>query len=97
MTDMPNFLREQGYIHPIQLSTGEWAGVVKMLFTYDLCVGLNETGYRCRWSYPALSLALLAIELWDGHGDDPPGDWVKQKGTDSHGNGVDRNKGDPLA
>jgi hypothetical protein len=52
-----------------------------MLFTYDLCVGLDETGYRTRFMYPDLGTALVALLAWDGLGD-PPGPWIKQKPGD---------------
>jgi len=60
-------------------ATGELAGIMAFLFTYGLCVGLDDTGYRTRYCYPTFGDAILALIEWDGHGD-PPGPWIKQKG-----------------
>lgn len=77
-------MKAEGYLWPRKLSTGEWAGVQRFMFTHGLCVGLDETGYRTRYCYEDWGEALIALATWDGRGD-PPGDWIKQKGG-----GVDR-------
>jgi hypothetical protein len=72
-------LKELGYAMVRQLSTGEWAGLRRMLFTVGLFVGLDETGYRTRFCYEDAGSAFIALVTWDGRGD-PCGPWIKEKG-----------------
>ena len=67
------------YSHLRRLSTGEWVGVQRFLFTWGLMVGLDERGYRTRFCYEHPQDAVWAAQHWDGSGD-PPGPWVKEKG-----------------
>lgn len=80
-------LTEMGYncvsLLPV---TKEWAGVMPMLYTTGLFVGLNEWGYRLRYCYEKYGDARAALFEWDGSGD-PPGPWIKAKGD----KGGDRN------
>lgn len=73
-----------GYSDVRELETGEIAGLQRMAFTTGLIVGLNDTGYRCRYCYPDIAGARAALNIWNGSGD-PPGNWIKQKGL-----GIDR-------
>lgn len=68
-----------GYSSPRLLPTGEWAGLLRMIFTYALVVGIDEIGYRTRYCYARQTNAEMALEIWDGTGD-PPGPWIKKKG-----------------
>ena len=85
-------LHEMGYALPRQLPDGNWLALQRMMYTTGLFLIADgdAVGYRCRWCYEHEQHALHALVFWDGVGDDPPGPWVKQKGRDSQGRGVDR-------
>ena len=81
MTDDPieSALVRNGY-HPIRkLPTGDWAGVLDMMFTYGLMVGCDTSGFRTRFCYEHRADASKALMDWNGEGD-PPGLWIKEKG-----------------
>lgn len=71
-------LEALGYFPVKQLPNGKWAGVMDMVFTVGLFVGLDETGYRTRFCFPSWPEAAQALEEWDGT-NFPPGFWIKQK------------------
>lgn len=68
-----------GYRPARVLPSGECAGVMRMLYTYGLFVGLGAF-YRTRFCYPDKASAEAALAAWDGRGD-PPGPWIKEKGA----------------
>lgn len=70
-----------GYFNAHQLPTGEWAALLKMIYTVALFVGIDETGWRTRFCYPTAFDAGIALLSWDGQGD-PPGPWIKEKPGD---------------
>lgn len=70
---------ELGYRPAKILANGEVAGIIQMLFTWGLFVGIDEHGYRTRFCYPTRKEAETALLIWDGLGD-PPGPWIKEKG-----------------
>ena len=70
-----------------QLPSGEWMGVLKMQYTYGLCIGLDRTGYRTRYCYETWDQVVPAFLTWDGEGD-PPGPWLKQKPEERYGPGL---------
>jgi hypothetical protein len=72
-------LTREGYQGVKRLESGEYAGVLRMIYTAGLFVGLDDDGYRMRYCYGAMSEATAALLLWDGQGD-PPGGWIKAKG-----------------
>lgn len=74
-------LEALGYFPVKQLSDGRWAGIMDMLYTVGLFVGLDETGYCTRFCFPSWPEAVKALEEWDGTGF-PPGFWIKQKPED---------------
>jgi hypothetical protein len=82
----------EGYSYPRQLADGRWLALRQMMHTWGLFLidDGDTVGYRCRWCYEHFVPASIALHLWDGVGDAPPGAWVKQKGRDSHGQPVDR-------
>ena len=81
------YLNTQGYTHCILLTTGELAGIMPMLYTTGLFVGLTEAGWRTRFCYEHRNDAIAALDAWDGHGD-PPGAWIKEKPSDRLGPGA---------
>jgi hypothetical protein len=70
-----------GYTDVKMLSNGEFAGVMPMILTVGLFIGIGPISYRTRYCYPDLLSARAAIREWDGVGD-PPGPWIKQKPED---------------
>lgn len=92
MSEMESILREQGYVYPRKLATGEWVALIPFLSFWGLLIGVNEHGYRCGWSYAKGGAALDALLQWDGIGDDPPGKWITQWGRNSEGRAVDRSR-----
>lgn len=76
----PCEFKEMGYRAVRRLPTGEWIGVMKMLYTAGLFVGLTAQGYRTRFCYERLRDAQQAAAQWDGLGD-PPGPWIKETGV----------------
>ena len=76
---------EHGYIPARVLASGECAGVMRMVYTAGLFVGLTDWGYRTRFCYPTIEDAIRALAEWDGHGD-PPGPWIKEKGAADRSN-----------
>lgn len=76
-----------GYTRVKRLVTGDYAGVMKMMFTAGLFVGLDSTGYKTRFCYEHVRDAERALDEWDGTGD-PPGPWIKQKPEDRYGPGL---------
>lgn len=84
--DLKDVLEADGYLFVRQLPTGEWAGLMRMLYTTGLYVGLDETSWKTRFCYENAPDALIALQAWDGEGF-PPGYWVKQKPENIHGPG----------
>lgn len=70
---------EIGYVPAKILRSGECAGVMNMLHTTGLFVGIDAQLYRTRFCYATRSEAEKALSEWDGFGD-PPGKWIKEKG-----------------
>lgn len=74
-------IAKEGYTPNRILPTGERAGVIDMLFTTALAVGIDKIGYRTRFCFPTRAEAEKALKEWSGTGF-PPGFWVKQKPED---------------
>lgn len=72
--------RELGYFIARELPSGKTAAVRPMFYTWGLFVGLDPVGYEVRYCYEDGGIALAALMEWDGEGD-PPGPWVKKKGS----------------
>lgn len=76
-------LRAMGYAVVRRLPNGCWAALQKMLYTTGLFViedGDNASWDR-RYCYESYGQALAALaSSWTGDGD-PPGLWIKEKGT----------------
>jgi hypothetical protein len=80
LADPAELYKRHGYAFVRELPSGEWAGLMPMLFTVGLFVGLDDDGYRVRYCYERFPEALLALAAWDGKAD-PPGPWIKRKGA----------------
>jgi hypothetical protein len=80
-------LYQEGYCAVRMLPSGVRIGVIPMLYTGALCVGISKFGYERRFCYGDLAEAVLALETWDGKGD-PPGAWIKEKPSGRPGPGL---------
>lgn len=65
-----------GYVAVCERGPAGVCGLVQMLFTGALYVGLTMRGNSGRYCYESIDLALAMLQIWDGHGD-PPGPWIK--------------------
>ena len=79
----PYLYMEAGFHCVKQLESGLEIGVIKMLFTWDLCYNINPNSmtqvYEYRYAYETEGEAVEALVHWDGEGH-PPGNWIKRKG-----------------
>ena len=75
------YLEQQGYRSIKQCKNGVWVGVYSMIYTFGLCIGLDEFGYNNIYCYENLEEVLKACMLYGGEGD-PSGPWIKRKGED---------------
>ena len=79
----PNLYMEAGIHIFKRFESGLEIGVIKMLFTWDLCYNINPNSmydfYEYRYMYATEGEAVEACVLWDGEGH-PPGNWIKRKG-----------------
>jgi hypothetical protein len=71
-------LHAQGYQMVRELPNVGYIGVMPMLFTFGLFVGLDSRSYVRRYCYKHFHEAAHALGTWDGIGD-PPGPWIKEK------------------
>lgn len=73
------FFQEMGYTGVCKIN-GRVVGIMQFLFTWGLCVGLDEYGYVCRYCYHSLHEAAQGLAEWirDG-GDEPPPGYIKRK------------------
>jgi hypothetical protein len=79
--------RSEGHKEVRELPDGRIIGVLPMLFTHGLYVGMTEYSYDRRYCYENNRDALEAARTWDGKGD-PPGPWIKEKPSDRLGPGA---------
>ena len=74
---------EAGFCLVRRLDSGLEIGIMRMLFTWDLCFNINPNSmsdiYECRYMYETAGEAVEACSTWDGDGH-PPGKWIKRKG-----------------
>ena len=85
--DLVAKLNAEGYTRCTLLLTGELAGIMPMLYTTGLFVGITEAGWRTRFCYEHRKDAIAALDAWNGLGD-PPGPWIKEKPSDRLGPGA---------
>lgn len=76
-----------GYLDARELASGVVIGIMPMLYTAGLFVGITRERYERRYCYEKLADARSAFLSWDGVGD-PPGPWIKEKPSDRLGPGA---------
>jgi len=72
------FLIKDGYTHIRRLDDGTWVGLVSLLFTTGLCIGLDRFGWERRYDYehPVHAITeLLKLE----RGDQVPQGWIDRR------------------
>ena len=75
------FFEEMGYASVRQLDDGTWIGLIQLLFTTGLCIGLDEFSWRRRYCYDD------KIKLIDAYnkiekGTDIPIGWIAKRPKD---------------
>jgi hypothetical protein len=80
-------LESQGYCYIKEIPNRGICAIMKFMFTYGLCYGIDNTGYKGRYCYPHEKVedAILALHKWNGESD-PDGDWIKHKGKTEYSN-----------
>lgn len=73
------FYQEMGYTGVCKIN-GRIVGIMQFIHTWGLCVGLDETGYVCRYCYHTMQEAAQGLAEWirDG-GDEPPKGYITRK------------------
>lgn len=72
--------RDMGYSE-VRTINGLICGILPYVFTWGLCVGVNEYGLQYRYCYKDRADAVDAIRTWGGDPEVPPtGPWIKRKG-----------------
>lgn len=66
---------ERDYMYVRLLPDGVWIGLIDLLYTTALCVGLDQYGYERRYCYEEGRLALAELEKMQSGGDVPRG-WI---------------------
>lgn len=78
---------DNGYEVFSRTPSGKICGLLKMMFTTGLVVGISKYGYERRYCYEHFSDALDALKSFTGEGD-PSGPWIKEKPGDRLGPGA---------
>ncbi len=73
-----DFLKRAGYLQPRQLPDGSWAGLIPLLYTTGLCLGIGEMGYRYRFCFERREDAMVALENLTSMDDEPTG-WIARR------------------
>ena len=64
-----------------RLADGSYAGIYPLLFTYALCLGVNELqAYQARFCYDNMAACLHAFENLSSAHDEPEG-WIARRPT----------------
>ena len=67
-----------GYGHIWKIN-GELVALGAMIYSVGIIVGLDTTGYRCRYCYETFDRALQALADWTQEGGDEPKNYIKRK------------------
>lgn len=69
----PSQIEALGYTDPKPLTeggmAGEWAGIMKLMFTHAIIAGIGPDFYEERWCYHTYAEARAALDAWDGGGE----------------------------
>jgi hypothetical protein len=72
-------LREADFIEARRLTDGTYVGVLNLMFTKGLCIGITPlTSYERRYCYESLGDALAEYRLLQT-GDDVPSGWIARR------------------
>lgn len=83
MSDLQEFLKNEGYKFIREVPGHGLCGVLDMAYTWDLFCDMKKHGYYGRYTYKTMFEAANALKLWDGVGS-PPGDWMHHHGGDGY-------------
>lgn len=72
------YFQAQGYQEPCQLADGTWAGLVPLLFTTGLCLGLRAQTYERRFCFERRADAVRALQALESKADEPTG-WIARR------------------
>lgn len=73
------FFEDMGYAHVCRLN-GKIVGLGPFIYTVGIVVGMDETGYECRYCYHNAADAQAALFKWMTSDDAEPSDYIKRKG-----------------
>lgn len=73
------FFIDEGYQLPCKMH-GKVVAMMKFIFTVGIVVGMDETGYECRYCYGSAPEAYIAYATWLKTGTDEPANYIKRKG-----------------
>ncbi|WP_019584534.1 hypothetical protein [Thioalkalivibrio sp. ALE16] len=73
-------VEEAGYLRVRALPDGSYAGLVPLLYTVGLCLGVQEGGYTHRYCYEDPALAQKALDALESSDAEPLDGWVARRG-----------------
>lgn len=76
---------ERDYVMLTEIPGRGLCGLQRMAYTTGLFCGLDEYPYVGRYCYHTFHEAVKDILKWNGQSD-PPGNWIKHKGTTEYPN-----------
>ena len=71
----------EGYSEMTKVDGKGWCGIMRMVFTTGVVVGMDALGYFGRYCFGTKKEASDALKDWDGK-EDIGGEWIKWKGVD---------------
>lgn len=80
---------QYGYRVRVRVIDGQFIAVIKFAYTWGLCYGVDEHGYKGRYCYTDLCDCYIAFdEVSKLDADNPPDDsrWLKHKGLTEFSN-----------
>lgn len=76
--DHAKFYTDMGYGTPIRLD-GKIVALGRFIYTVAILVGLDETGYECRYCYHTENDAMIALLAWIGSDEMEPAGYITKK------------------
>jgi len=77
--ELRSHLKEEGYLEIREIPGRGVCAIRNFMYTWGLCIGIDETGYYGRYCYESPYEAFAALSVWDGK-DDPQLNWIRYKG-----------------